>query len=1170
MKCLQRLVYGVLIVGVTLLEQPYGATQIVPDGTLPSNSRVTSGCTACAIDGGTVQGVNLFHSFREFSVPTGGMAWFNNDLSIQTILTRVTGTFGSNIDGLIRANGTASVFLLNPNGILFGPNARLDIGGSFLASTADRFQFSDGSEFSAVNPQTPPLLIVNLAPGLKIGRGQAAIDNKGRLEVRTGQSLSLQGSIITLKESGSLISPSGTVEIVGDRVTLLNNARIDTSSTANTDAIIVTADEIGFLDNSQVSGNGVLQLQPLTPNLDVTIADSFSFDDPRLNIGVFTLRAIQNGFSQVVIGRSDGSGEIVLEGDASFADPVILRAPVGSGAIDTSRFILSGTDNTTITLIADQSITTGNIINAGRAITLSSNQGEINTSAGNLDTSSSEANAGAISLSAFGNILVSNIYSVSSALSGNSGDISIVSSNGGITSTGRLDTSGLSFGMVDAGRITLRARDDINVREVLAYASTDGSGNGNNISLVSSAGKINISSNFNSTGGVGNGQGGEITLRAAGNITINNDHIWSFANGTGTAGKIEIQSGGTFASTNREINSFRNVGESRFIPRSTGGEITIRSRSISLENSDVIAGTASLDKAGDINITANESVTLLNGGRIRNQTFGAGDAGNITIDTQHLIIQGSAQITGIGTETFGSGRGGDLVIKASGLIEIVGNQPGSFSPDPNDPTNILRAVAAVTGITTATLGSGHAGNLTIEAGRLSIRDGAGITSASLIPEINANTGRAVGINATNSIEFQDGVGSTLPTAGSGNAGNLMIKSHGSIEIQGRAGLATSTLTGGKAGNLTIAIASSGLMTLRDGAVITADATIGSSGKAGDLTITAPQLRVLSGSRIGSGTAGQGVGGTATINVSDVLEIAGISANGQVASGVFANSQGTGNAGNLTINTRQLIVRDRGQITASGSSQGAAGDLSIVADSILMTNQGLLRAETSAGTGGNIRLQVADSIFLRTGSDISAEAFGVANGGNINMDVGKFVLAVLPEDSDVIAKAFAGNGGRISARAAGIFGFRLYAGRDTPESDFVASSELGIDGVVTVETEDQLEESLPLNFVDTSTLLRPGCTPGRQNSIQSGTRQPSQLILIGRGGLPSDPTEPLSSSNVWEDVQLPRQSAPTSESANLTPPDRLIEAQSWSIDEKGIVNLVAEVPAAPWQWQCRIR
>ncbi|MGA7935560.1 MAG: filamentous hemagglutinin N-terminal domain-containing protein, partial [Kovacikia sp.] len=87
--------------------------QIIPDATLPVNSIAPPGCTVCTITGGTERGVNLYHSFQQFSIPIGGAAYFNNGLQIQNILTRVTGTSLSNIDGLLRANGTANLFLLN-------------------------------------------------------------------------------------------------------------------------------------------------------------------------------------------------------------------------------------------------------------------------------------------------------------------------------------------------------------------------------------------------------------------------------------------------------------------------------------------------------------------------------------------------------------------------------------------------------------------------------------------------------------------------------------------------------------------------------------------------------------------------------------------------------------------------------------------------------------------------------------------------------------------------------------------------------------------------------------------------------------------------------------------------------------------------------------------------
>ena len=136
--------------------------QIVPDATLG-----TQVFGACGITNGSTRGSNLFHSFQQFSLPNGDFAAFITNPAIQNVIVRVTGVgqpFISNINGAISTSNPANFFLLNPNGIIFGPGAALDIRGSFLATTADRMQFQDGVEFRTTDPA--PLLTINVPIGL--------------------------------------------------------------------------------------------------------------------------------------------------------------------------------------------------------------------------------------------------------------------------------------------------------------------------------------------------------------------------------------------------------------------------------------------------------------------------------------------------------------------------------------------------------------------------------------------------------------------------------------------------------------------------------------------------------------------------------------------------------------------------------------------------------------------------------------------------------------------------------------------------------------------------------------------------------------------------------------------------------------------------------------------
>lgn len=261
--------------------------QIVPDSTLPNNSILTIQDNINSIDGGTQAGSNLFYSFEQFSVPTGSTAFFNNAPDIQNIISRVTGGSISNINGLIRANASANVFLLNPNGIIFSPNAELNVGGSWLASTASSLNFADGTRFSATAPQTQPLLSVSVPTGLQFGPNPESVVNQSvvGLQVKPGKTLALVGGDVAL-EGSTLAASDGRIEL------------------------------------GSVAGNNRVSLTPTNTGYALGYKEVEDFQDIRL---------LQGG---VVTSRGDSGGSIQVQGrNVTLTDGSAIEAIVtGSGA----------------------------------------------------------------------------------------------------------------------------------------------------------------------------------------------------------------------------------------------------------------------------------------------------------------------------------------------------------------------------------------------------------------------------------------------------------------------------------------------------------------------------------------------------------------------------------------------------------------------------------------------------------------------------------------------------------------------------------------------------------------------------------------------------------------------------------------------------------------------
>ncbi|HBY77005.1 MAG TPA: hypothetical protein DEG47_08360, partial [Cyanobacteria bacterium UBA11148] len=544
--------------------------------------------------------------------------------------------------------------------------------------------------------------------------------------------------------------------------------------------------------------------------------------------------------------------------------------------------------------------------------------------------------------------------------------------------------------------------------------------------------------------------------------------------------------------------------------------------------------------AGKLTVNASESVQLRgtsNFSQFRRSglfadSLGKGEAGEVTINTSALQIWDGARVS-VSSLSQGSlgGNGGRLTVNASESVKLMG-----IGKIPNAPS----------GLFASTSGIGNGGEVTINTAALQVWDGALVSVRTFSSLSNA-----------------------------GDAGNLTVNASQLVQVSGtaadgisRSQLIASTDGVGDAGDLTI---TTPVLEVLDGGRVSAttfNAEMGDAGAAGDLRIFSQQLVIENGAKISARSFGAGNAGTLEVNATESVRIDGKD------SGLYFDTSGSGDALGIRIQTGQLVVENEGEVTVSGTGSGNPGNLEAIAHSIFLSNQGRFTAITASGEGGNIQLQVHDSLLMRHNSEISASAEGLGNGGNITIEAPNgLIVAVLSENSDIVASANQGNGGKVRATAVGVLGFRQFRDRRTLESDFTASSELGIDGTLEINTQDRELEVLPENFADVE--IAQGCQAVRG-------KEQSQFIIAGRGGLPPNPREALSSDAVFVDwvalnperetpdyPPLPTQGEIPTVTQNFTYPTPvpIVEATGWVINAKGEVILVADAPIisphSPW-------
>jgi filamentous hemagglutinin family protein len=1203
-------------IATTLLLSTSAQAQVSPDGRLSTIVTSPNG-QDFTITNGNVAGGNLFHSFSDFSIPTGGSATFDliGTPNITTIFSRVTGSNISNIDGLMQtANGInpVNLFLLNPNGILFGANARLNLTGSFFGTTADTVRFADNSIFDLNTPAA--LLTLSVPIGLQMGQTPGAILQRSTttanglapsssnppvgLRVNPGQTIGLVGSSVAI-EGGRMTAPGGQVEIgsIGANGSV-NLAAGGVFSYPTQPMQAIQLDRAAAIDVSG-SGGGSVQIQ----GSQIRMREAASITSNNLG---------SNNGGQINIIASE-----LLE--------LAGTNPAETAATNITARVRSGA--------------TGN----GSSINITAPQLNLNGGAQIVSRTDAAGNAGSITIqaqnfaalgeSATGNFPSGIISRSEATATGRGGDVSITADTVQMIDGAELRAS--SRGNGDAGNFSLRARE-VTASSTpttqnytgISTSSRGGRGRGGDISLE--VDRLNILGGAairTGTGGAGNA--GNLTIRAKA-ITLRGDDVDGFtaqmftraesATTTGNAGNIQIDTDQLNVLDGSVI--YTNTAGS-----GNSGNLLVNARTIevsgisSVDETPATIQTAVFQQAsgqgGLMTLNATDSIKLNTGGQLNSSTLGTGKAGNISLTAPRIEIMGlspngkyfsgvsanadsfidddtnqivntngnggvislnanQVQITDgatIQSITSNSGIAGDINVTADQLV-ITGS--GFFTPQNRDlpsalNVNVAPGVAGQGGrvnltvgqlqlasggqVSSSTYGSGKGGDINIQANTIAITGAS--TNGNLTSGLFGNAAQSTGNSGSIRVNTNQ---LTITDRGTINVGNFETRFANVPPGQGQAGevnITAQNLQLSNAGSITTATVNGGgaitiaadQLQLQQNSVIDSS-TIG-DGNAGKIALTTKSTE-LTQSTINTNSFGAGNAGQITL-IADRATL-------ESASSLSTAATGQGQAGNIVVRSAQINVQDGSQITSRSSGTGNGGVIDLSAQTLRLNQNSALNAQTASGNGGNILLNLSNLLSLNQQSFLSAEAGGTGDGGNISINA-PFIVGF--NNSDIIANAFQGRGGNIQITTDGLFGLK-FRPQLTPDNDITASSQFGVNGsvqiqVLSIDPTQGLAE-LAIDVIDPNSQIANVCSPDQTGSF----------VITGQGGVPPNPAYIKHLGTRWQDLRNTVRAAGQTIApiAQAPPQPILIEATAWQKVANGKVELVAQAPISPRQPQSR--
>jgi filamentous hemagglutinin family protein len=572
----------------------FSYAQVVPDNSLGNETSIVTenvsinGISSELISGGAYRGVNLFHSFQDFNVPDGKGVYFNNPQGVQNIISRVTGANPSIIMGKLGVLGTANLFLLNPNGIIFGYNSSLDLRGSFIATTADSIQFGTQGSFSVpADSDAPPLLTVNpsslifsrtniapiinystqsvgsrpnLDPSLDPGQ---QVSNLFGLRVPDGKSILLVGGDVIL-DGGGVNALGGRIEIVSiqdkgtidlsvngsnlslnvpkdlnfGNILLSNNARIDTSGEGGGN-IQITGKNIQLTSGSRIVSETFGSLNGGNLVINATeILEINGFGENGQNISTLTTGLGNAGNINI------NTGKLILRSGAQIATSSAGRGTGGSLIVNATDLIeLDGTSddgfNSSLSSSADSLGKGGDVVINTKGDLILKNGASIAVNSGGIFLSdgtflSAEGSAGDLKIIVGSSMqLLEGSLFVGTFGRGEAGNLDIIASDliidkGSITAN--------TFGGKPGGNIKIKVIDLLKIgNESLISAAANGSANGGNIVI-----DVPILLVLPPTGSKGSDIIASAVGGTGGNITINAQGVFGIKEGKAFEGDERI------------------------------------------------------------------------------------------------------------------------------------------------------------------------------------------------------------------------------------------------------------------------------------------------------------------------------------------------------------------------------------------------------------------------------------------------------------------------------------------------------------------------------------------------------------------------------------------------------------------------------------------------------